>query len=275
MLRRTNRFTRKPKLKQMVTHVSVTISCVVQQWNGQNIVNYTRTVMDKYSILIWKSILLHTIATTRTSWSKFVLCVKSFRDERPVDTCVAYDWFYLEDGRRYQILKHGNQLQDPCSLSWLRQIALLRNPHRLRYTMIFGHGKVDLQEIAAMTCNPRFAKGIDTKRVELNPFLVIVRCISNGKSYFRMLKGIGAVGFGDEIHQWQGAPVVTQSLFEGKPDYCGDFCSGHLEKLRDRCWKRIAMISSLHRPTLAKVDLSQFLRKSGRNAVGSHPQQVI
>ena len=123
--------------------------------------------------------------------------------------------------------------------------------------MIFGHG-IDLQEISAVKKaydrNPRFAKKVLTpKEWERFESLSGNRQMSYlagrwaGKEAFSKAwgTGIGAVGFKDIeiLTNDKGAPVVTQSPFEGNVfisiSHSGDFVHFR-KKLRDRCWKRIA-----------------------------------
>jgi len=88
MLRRTNSisFTMALKLKQMVTH-SLTLSCVVPTMKMDRTLSTTITktwlrLWTSIVHLIWKthlSLLIQTMITqVKTSWNKFVLCVKSF-----------------------------------------------------------------------------------------------------------------------------------------------------------------------------------------------------
>ena len=93
--------------------------------------------------------------------------------------------------------------------------------------MIFGHG-IDLQEISAVKKaydrNPRFAKKVLTPK-EWERF----ESLSGERQISAWGTGIGAVGFKDIeiLNNDKGAPVVTQSPFEGNVfisiSHSGDF----------------------------------------------------
>ena len=217
--------------------------------NGQSLVNYHYEdlvkALDKYSNFGLENPFIPVDTNHDNSGKNFIEQVRIVRevllnrewDERIADTVRGFMIeSYLEDGRQDTPEIYGKSITDPC-LGWAKTDSLIREIH----AMIIGHG-IDLQEISAVKRaydrNPRFAKKVLTpKEWERFESLSGSRQMSYlagrwaGKEAFSKAwgTGIGAVGFKDIeiLNNDKGAPVVTQSPFEGKVfisiSHSGDF----------------------------------------------------
>ena len=222
---------------------------------GQNEVNYHYEdlvkALDKYSEFGLENPFILVDTNHDNSGKNFMEQIRIVRevllnrewDKRIADTVRGFMIeSYLEDGRQDTPEVYGKSITDPC-LGWEKTDSLIREIHATlsKQFMIFGHG-IDLQEISAVKKaydrNPRFAKKVLTaKEWERFESLSGNRQMSflagrwAGKEAFSKAwgTGIGAVGFKDIeiLNNDKGAPVVTQSPFEGNVfisiSHSGDF----------------------------------------------------
>ena len=222
---------------------------------GQNEVNYHYEdlvkALDKYSEFGLENPFILVDTNHDNSGKNFMEQIRIVRevllnrewDKRIADTVRGFMIeSYLEDGRQDTPEVYGKSITDPC-LGWEKTVNLIREIHTTlsKQFMIFGHG-IDLQEISAVKKaydrNPRFAKKVLTpKEWERFESLSGERQMSflagrwAGKEAFSKAwgTGIGAVGFKDIeiLNNDKGAPVVTQSPFEGNVfisiSHSGDF----------------------------------------------------